>query len=288
MSPSSCVLAPALIERILQKLGFTQAPPPSFEGLARLYAAWCQRVPFDNLRKLIHLRRGEPGPLPGSDASDFFASWLQDGTGATCWGGHTALHALLVALGFRAARGYGTMMIAPDIPPNHATVVVDVDGRRYLVDASILHGEPLELAGTSTTRVAHGAWGVTASVETGRQVIHWRPIHMPQGLDCRIDRLDVDAQTFLDLHEGTRGWSPFNYQLYARVNRGDCVIGTGFGERLAFRADGSVERRPLEPQDRLRFLIEEIGIREELAVRVPADVPTPPPPGSATEQRTSG
>lgn len=282
MSPSSAALVPALAERVLQRLGFTHAPPPTFEGLARLYAAWCQRVPFDNVRKLIHLRSGEPSPLPGSDAGDFFASWLQDGTGATCWGGHTALHALLVTLGFRAARGYGTMMVAPDIPPNHGTVVVDLEGRRYLVDASILHGEPLELSFTSTTQVVHGAWGVTASAQTGPLLIRWRPIHMPQGLDCRIDRLDVDAQVFLDLHEGTRAWSPFNYQLYARVNRGDRVIGTGFGERFTFFADGAVERQVLEPQDRQRFLIEEIGIREELAMRVPADIATPPPPGSST------
>lgn len=280
MSHSPSMLAPALIERVLQRLGFTQAPAPSFEGLSHLYAAWCQRVPFDNLRKLIHLRAGESGPLPGSDAGDFFASWLKDGTGATCWGGHTALHALLVALGFRAARGYGTMMVAPDIPPNHGTVVVELEGRRYLVDASLLHGEPLELSATDTTRVVHGAWGVTASAQTGSQLIRWRPIHMPQGLDCRIDRLDVDAQVFLDLHEGTRAWSPFNYQLYARVNRGESVIGTGFGERFTFRADGTVERQPLQAQDRLRFLIEELGIREALAVRVPADVPTPPPPSA--------
>lgn len=282
MNHSPPALAPALIERVLERLGFTQAPPHSLVGLARLYAAWCQGVPFDNLRKLIHLRAGESAPLPGSDATDFFLSWLQDGSGATCWGGHTALHALLVALGFRALRGYGTMMVAPGLPPNHGTVVVDLEGGRYLVDASILHGEPLELSGTSTTRVAHGAWGVTASAETGSQLmIRWRPIHMPEGLDCRIDRLDVDAQTFLDLHEGTRAWSPFNYQLYARVNRGDRVVGTGFGERFTFHPDGTVDRRPLEPRDRLRFLIEEIGIREDLAVRVPADVPTPPPPGSS-------
>ena len=39
------------------------------------------------------------------------------------------------------------MLAAPDLPPNHGTVVVDVDSAKYLVDCAILHGEPLLLNG---------------------------------------------------------------------------------------------------------------------------------------------
>ena len=278
MSHPAKRLAPDLLEQVLEKLGFSSHPEPSLGGLKALYAAWGQRVPFDNIRKLIHLRRGDPGALPGGEAEEFFQAWLRYGTGATCWAGNGALHALLGTLGFSSLRGYATMLLAPDIPPNHATVVVDCEGKRYMVDASILHGEPLELSETATIRIAHPAWGVEAGVNAGQPIIRWRPIHMPGGLDCRIDKLDVSADVFHDFHERSRPWSPFNYQLYARVNRDDTVIGTGFGQRFVFSADGSVAQRPLESHERMRFLVEDLGIHEALAVQVPADIPTPPPP----------
>ena len=55
-----------LFENVLLRLGFSQRPTPTLDGLCALYGAWCQRVPFDNVRKLIHVRAGENGPLPGS------------------------------------------------------------------------------------------------------------------------------------------------------------------------------------------------------------------------------
>lgn len=278
MSAADATLPPDLVERVLHKLGFDDQPEPTLASLRRLYAAWGQGVPFDNIRKLIHLREGHAGPLPGDDAIDFLQSWLSYGTGGTCWAGHTALHALLDALGFDVVRGYGTMLVAPDLPPNHATVVVACEQHRYLVDASILHGEPLELPDAEASHIRHPSWGVSADVRNGRVVVRWRPIHMPEGLDCRIDQLDVPASTFREFHEGSRAWSPFNYELYARVNRGDTIIGAAFGRQIEFDAAGTPHSSVLPPSERMRFLVERLGIDEALAARVPADIPTPPPP----------
>lgn len=284
MPPATSSLPPALVERVLERLGLARAPEPTLDGLRTLYAAWCQRVPFDNVRKLIHLRAGESGVLPGSAAVDFFGAWLQDGSGGTCWAGNGALHALLVALGFPALRACATMMVAPDIPPNHATVIVPLDGRRHLVDASILHGEPLELTDAGGSGVGHPAWGV----EAGQAVIRWRPLHEPRGIGCRIDQVDVPASVFDAFHEASRPWSPFNYQLYARRNRGDEVVGIAFGQRVRFAADGSVDSAPLaSPEERLQVLVETLGLAESLAARLPADLPTPPPPGSDAARRAA-
>lgn len=274
-------LAPALVERVLTRMGLSTHPAPTFTGLSTLYAAWCRKVPFDNVRKLIHLRRGDSGPLPGDSAEDFFEAWLRYGTGATCWGGHGALHALLSSLDFAAVRGVATMMLAPDIPPNHATVVVACEGKSYIVDASILHGEPLEMSESTPAAITHPAWGASFSAVDGQRIIHWRPIHMPQGLNCRIDKLDVSADIYRDFHERTRAWSPFNYQLYARANRNGTVVGTAFGQRIEFDATGNALQRGLEAHERLRFLVEDLGISEEIAAMVPADIPTPPPPSTA-------
>ena len=66
------------------------------------------------------------------------------------------------------------------------------------------------------------------------------------------------------------------------------MVGVLRGERLEFHADGTLTRTPLDRESRLRFLIEELGLDEAFARRVPDDTPTPPPPGSATAARAAG
>ncbi|HKY89484.1 MAG TPA: arylamine N-acetyltransferase [Nevskiaceae bacterium] len=279
-------LDPALRERILEKLGLRAAPALTLEGLTAVYGAWCQGVPFDNVRKLIHLRRDDPGELPGTRATDFFEAWLRHGTGGTCWAGHGALHALLASLGFDTQRGVGTMLVAPDIPPNHGTVVVRFGDESWIVDASILHGQPLPIS-RAESAIDHGAWGVRFRHAPGeRPIIRWRPLHLPEGFDCRIEQVGVPERVFVESHEGTRAWSPFNYQLYIRANRGDRVVGIAMGQRVELDAAGNVSQREIGPHERTRILVEEIGLSEEIAAAVPADVPMPPPPASVKGPRS--
>ena len=113
MSTSTDELAPDLLERVLSRLGLSAPPSPDLYGLKTVYAAWCRQVPFDNIRKLIHVQTQNQGVLPGDSAQDFFEAWLKDKTGGTCWAGNGALHRLLVTLGFAAHRGVATMLVAP-------------------------------------------------------------------------------------------------------------------------------------------------------------------------------
>jgi N-hydroxyarylamine O-acetyltransferase len=276
-----------LLERVLMRLEMSDRPAPTLDGLQTLYAAWCRKVPFDNVRKLIHVYNHDPGPLPGDDATEFFEAWLKYGTGGTCWAGNGALCTLLVALGFPANRGMGTMLVAPHIPPNHGTVLVTFDETRYVVDASILHSAPLRLDTSTPTGVTHPAWGVQCSTRDGYWHICWRPVHMPDGLDCRLDYLSVTRETFRERHEQTRPWSPFNYELYARLLCGESVVGTTGGQRVEFNDAGGVSRKRLEGDERIRLLVDELGIQEEIVQRLPRDTPTPPPPWSRTAQNVS-
>jgi arylamine N-acetyltransferase len=276
-----------LLERVLMKLGWSDHPAPTLDNLRTLYAAWCRKVPFDNVRKLIHVQNHDPGPLPGDDAADFFEAWLTYGTGGTCWAGNGALQTLLVSLGFPARRGMGTMLVAPHLPPNHGTVLVTYDATHYVVDASILHGEPLRLDEYAPTGVAHPTWGVQCSKRDGYWHIQWRPLHMPNGLDCRIDHLYVTRETFKERHEQTRPWSPFNYELYARLIRDDAIVGTTSGQRVEINSTGGVVQKPLEGDDRIRLLVDELGMKEEIVRRLPRDTPTPPPPWSRTTRNAA-
>jgi arylamine N-acetyltransferase len=280
-------LNPSLVEQVLERFGFSQKPPADFTGLTQIYDAWCRRVPFDNVRKMIHVRAEDPGPLPGDTPNDFFENWLRHGTGATCWGGNGSLCALLKALEFDACRGVATMMVAPDLPPNHGTVIVRLDNHLYGVDASILQGQPLSLDRSHATSVDHPAWGVKASFRDNRWHIFWRALLRTEGFECRIEYFPSSPQEFHDRHEQSRPWSPFNYQVHARINRGDAVIGLALGQKVEISSDGSVEKTDLDHIGRQDFLIRDCGMSEEIVSRLPIDVPTPPPPGSETARKAS-
>ncbi len=270
-----------LVERVLERLGFAAAPAPDRAGLGALYAAWCERVPFDNVRKRLHVAAKAPGRLPGDDPAELFAAWLAYGTGGTCWAGNGALCELLGALGFEAERGVATMMALPDLPPNHGTVVATLDGARWMLDASILFGEPLALpkADGATTAIAHPAWGVVARREGATTFVRWNALHRPE-LDCRIEPIATGAADYRERHEATRAWSPFNYSISARRNHRGGVIGLALGSRGEITPDGVLSVRPFEPGERTKFLVETMGIAESLAAALPPDEPLPSP-GSA-------
>jgi N-hydroxyarylamine O-acetyltransferase len=272
-----------LVERVLERLGFASTPDASLAGLTELYGSWCRRVPFDNIRKLIHVRAGNPATLPGDAPEEFFDAWLAHGTGATCWAGNGALCDLLVALGFDARRAAATMMVAPDIPPNHGSVVVHLDGQRYVVDASMLFVGPLPLR--PGAKVDHPAWGVDARSVDGYFTIRWNALLRPELLDCRYNVYDVTPAQFSTFHEATRAWSPFNFNLNLNLVRDDGRIGAAAGNRVAVDARGDVTRTPLSDVERMAFLIDEVGISEEVASQLPKDVEMPPPPGSRTAAR---
>lgn len=268
--------------RILTRLGAARRPEPTLVDLRTLYAAWCRHVPFDNVRKLIHARSGNPGPFPGSTAEDFFTAWLQHGTGGTCWAGAGALHALLQSLGFAAERGIATMLAAPELPPNHGTVRVTFGKEHYLVDSAILHVEPLRLEENVETAVVHPARGVRCTWRGGKAYIAWRPLHKVDGFECRLEHFGATAEDFAQRYEQTRVWSPFNYELSVRRNLGEAVVGAGFGQGVSLLADGKVSQQPFTQEQRRRLLCEDIGLSAEIVRQLPADVATPPPPGSKT------
>lgn len=271
------MLAPQLREKVLARLGLSKAPEPTLTGLRELYAAWCAHVPFDNVRKMIHIRSQNPGPLPSFTPADFLEAFVKYGTGGTCWAGAGAMHAVLKSLGFETERGIGTMLHAPHATPNHGTVLVKFGDSKYLVDSSMLFAEPLVLDENSATKIDHPAWGVQCSRRAGQWHIAWRPLHKIDGFECRIEKFGVSWAEFQKMHEATRGWSPFNFEVSARKNRNGEVRGVGFGNAVKLRQDGGVDRIPASYKERNRILIEEVGLSEEIVAQLPDDVPTPRP-----------
>ena len=270
-------LSHELTVEILSQLGLKKKPKADLGGLEEIYSAWCHHVPFDNIQKLLHLKSQSPLPLPGDDPTDFFQQWIKVGTGGTCWACSTALYSLLKTHGFKVYLGAATMLVAPNLPPNHGTIIVDIEGKHFLVDSSMMHDSPLRLD-TNATTIQHQAWGLNGTLRDMKWQFHWRPLHMLSGCVCRLDEIDVSAQYFRRCHEQTRVWGPFNYSVYTRINRSNCVTGLAYGYKIDIDSLGNIKRKPIDRTERNRFLIEEMGISDELVANLPLDKPLPHPP----------
>ncbi len=137
-------------------------------------------------------------------------------------------------------------------------------------------------------KVEHPAWGVRVRPDGAKWLVWWRSPLAPDGFDCRIDSLEDDIASFRQFHENSRTWSPFNFGLSVRLLRGDGVIGLSQGLRADIRGDGSVHTTPLDHAGRIAFLMDELGVSESFAAKIPEDEPMTPPPGSATAARIAG
>jgi len=264
-------LEPKLLEQILTKLGFSAPPSIDYSCLCHLYRAWCQNIPFDNIRKRIHLAAKDPSPLPGNDDVDFFTGWLRYGPGGLCWAGNAALHTLLEALGFSAHLCSATMLTTTDQPPNHGTVLVHLDNTIYLLDASMLHNTPLTLKPDQITTIDHPAWGLSCTPHKSLWNITWRPLHIRNGCDCRVEELSVSRNCFRRFNEATRTRSPFNDALYARINTATGVIGITGDDYVEFTDSGECSVHHISPTNRDKLLVEKMGVQEEVVKMIPPD-----------------
>lgn len=263
---------PALVRAVLDRLGLP-APSLDLPGLERLYAAWGERVPFDNVQKLLHLSQGRRGPLPGSSATAFFEPWLAHRTGGTCWAGNGALHDLLLALGFEVERAAATMMASPDqAGPNHGSVVVHLAGERWIADASILSGRPLRIP-RPDERLDPSAPLPRVERMGERFAVMWRTLRAPLGFACRFERIGLGAAEWDALHQRTAAGGPFNSALSARLNRGAVSLGYGAGLRFELDAAGGLVTEPRDRAGRDRFLVEELGMTAALVSALPDDGP---------------
>ncbi len=91
---------------------------------------------------------------------------------------------------------------------------------------------------------------------------------------CRIEQSDVSTPDFDRYHELTRTNSLFNSALYIRMNQPEGIATVAFGKRVNVGWDGQAHKSQLPKSSRVRVLIEEFGISEEMAVKIPSDEPS--------------
>jgi N-hydroxyarylamine O-acetyltransferase len=270
------VLSGDLTEAVLDRLGLADRPAPDRAGLDRLYAAWCERVTFDNVVKRIHLTGGSPEPIPNGPADAFFTRWLRDGTGGTCWPSSGGLHALLCELGFDARRGSGAMRDDLSGPiHSHGTVIVRVDGDECWVDSSMLTQRVIPLERGAETHLEDPVHRARVEPVDEQWRVWWTHPFLDEMLGCLLLDDDVTDEHYLVRYEASRDMSPFNTNVYATRSGPDTRVTVAFGHRWERRPDG-ITSTPLG-DDRDRVLVDEFGYSEAIVAQLPPDDRAPPP-----------
>jgi len=253
-------LSSELRDRVIQRLGFSSTPSPDLVGLRALYAAWCARVPFDNVRKMIALRSNNDDPLPGGHATEFFESWLAYGAGGTCWPTSNALYELAQSLGFKADRITASMRDSGI--RNHGSVRINLDGGRWLVDSAMLTVVPLPLD-QEVFVSADPVFGAEVEPVDATHVIWFDAPPNTNYLPCRLLPDPVDHACYLGAYEESRQQSPFNQRIYARRNRpGELLVLWGH-TRFSKTVEG-LQVRDLSREEVCETLRTEVGISEDL------------------------
>lgn len=255
-------LPTSLRDTVCARLGIAPAPP-TLDFLEAVYAAWCRRVPFDNVRKLIALREASPPPLPGTQAADFFEHWLAHGTGGTCWSSSNAIYMLVTALGFTARRIAGSMRDLGFI--THGSTVVTVDQRDWLVDSSALTQRPVPLfAGPYCD--PDPAFATTWAMDGDTHLLRFGAAPGPEHTVCRF-MIDPIDHAYLDAaHERSRGFGRFNDITYARRNVADGFLVLSSAVRYHRTAHGT-DVRPLDRDALRQVLADDFGLDRDILQR---------------------
>jgi arylamine N-acetyltransferase len=269
-------LVPALVERVLAKLGLRQQPTLDLVGLNLVYAAFSGNVPFDNVQKRIWFAGPQTTPLPGGDPNEFFNNWLQHGTGGTCWPLNGAMYALLHALGFQARRIAGSVIVE-GYPQgaNHGSVLVTLNDISYLVDAWMASFKVLPLVPGRPASTGEGIHDIRAvPTENGFEIISYvgfsRDLPLPFRPEPEHDR--VDHAFFLARADRTRAVGFFNDALFITRHFPDSILTIGRKRKFRVAADGTLITTEVGEAERRTALIQEFGLSEEIAQAVPHDL----------------
>jgi arylamine N-acetyltransferase len=274
---SEPAVTPALVERVLTKLGLRHRPTLDLAGLNALYSAVCANIPFDNFQKRIWFASSQSTPLPGGDPNEFFNNWLQHGTGGTCWPINGAMYALAHALRFDARRIVGSVIVE-GYPrgANHGSVLVTLDGINYLVDAWMAAFKVLPLMPGKPSSTGRGIHDVSAvPTESSFEIISYPGFDREHPLPFRPEpEYDpVDHALFMARFDRTKTVGFFNDAIFICRHFPESILTMGRKSKFHLAADGTITKTEPTEAERKTSLIEEFGLSEEIVEKLPPNVP---------------
>lgn len=114
----------------LEFLGVAPADPTA-DYLSRLTERQLARVPFENVTTLLRYRDHWGEPLPSPDPERLLDRWIRGAGGGLCYEVSSTFGLLLGQLGFEVTPILGTITW----PDSHQALLVQCEGKRFLVDA---------------------------------------------------------------------------------------------------------------------------------------------------------
>jgi arylamine N-acetyltransferase len=117
------------LDRYLSLLG-VDATSPSLAALSEITAAHPQRVPFENISSILRRRACGTAPVPPLDLDLVLDAWCDRSGGGVCFEVMAMVDRMLTELGYRTHPVLGQI----SFPGSHGANLVELSGRRYLVD----------------------------------------------------------------------------------------------------------------------------------------------------------
>jgi arylamine N-acetyltransferase len=254
-------------EQTMERLGFASPVKTTLEGLNQFYKAWCRSIGYDNVLKRIHIEEEHTGPFPVMDPNDFLTQWMRHGTSGSCWPSGEAMRGMLVHCGFEVERVAGQMLECNDpMNPNHGALRVWLDGLEYHVDPGIGAEDALPVIAERETATPSQAYGVWSS---GDGHVWWRPGHSRRAIEVVMELRGLSGEFFANRYEMTKEFSLFNTTLYVRRNKDNGILTYGRGNVLRVDPEGVLTAEPIEQGSIPAFLVEQMGLSEEIVARVP-------------------
>lgn len=226
-------------ELVLKKLNIKEIDQCSLNNLSKFYQEWCRLIPFDNLMKTHKLVADINASLPGVTAEEFFCDWLKYGVGGTCWAGNGAIFALLRTMGYNAEFVAGCMLSDPldkSSSLGHGSIIVTLDEGEFLIDATMLHGVPINLVPNESS---NKTFYFRVERRDDKFQIKWRPLGRNYSF-FQINKRNLVESEIFTLHEASRGLSKFNGSPIIRMARSSSLIGVVRGD-LIIRDEQGVE-----------------------------------------------
>ncbi|MFI9811762.1 arylamine N-acetyltransferase [Saccharothrix variisporea] len=273
------------VDRFTRWLGLPDAPAPSWSHVTALYRRWCQRVPFDNflIRTAI---AGVPRRVPGMAPPEFLSTAMTLGVGNLCMEAADALCAVLRAHGYRVSVGLcqiggdsGTLRV------NHTTVVLHWGGERFVLDTTLLTGEPIALVDghhlvtpvlPHAVRDLGGLWEIATVTAVGKKPKVIRLLAV-------VEQTSVCDALYQSL-QGPDYWAA-NRRFFIQLHEDDALL-TFSGDTLYRTTADDVASRRIGADERTRVLTDVFGVSAALAPTLPAD-DRPPTPTEVVRDRSA-
>ena len=235
------------VDAYLTRIGLSERPPATLEGLTALHRAHLRTIPYENLDVQLGRRLTiERPPMLEKIVSRRRGGWCYEMNGTLGWA--------LGELGFAARRATGAVVIGEDRSlslGNHLVIRVELPEGLHLADVGVSNGplDPIPIV-DGTTFASGGFEYRVERLDDDWWRFHNHSLAKPPAFDFNLDPADESLFERRCVELQTEAWSPFVQNLICTrsTDRGTQIL---LGRSLRHITPAGREERLLESEDEL-------------------------------------